>query len=33
MILIYTEYNPQTNNIDVTTFKNYILKIDCLDVW
>lgn len=29
MGLIYAEYNPQTNSIDVTTFENYILRIDC----
>ena len=29
MRLIYAEYNPQTNRIDVTTFENYILRIDC----
>lgn len=29
MRLICAEYNPQTNSIDVTTFKNYILRIDC----
>lgn len=29
MRLIYTEYNSQTNSIDVTTFENYILWIDC----
>ena len=29
MRLIYAEYNPQTNSIDVTTFDNYILRIDC----
>lgn len=28
MRLIYAEYNPQTNSIDVTTFENYILRID-----
>lgn len=27
--LIYTDYNPQTNSIDITTFENYILQIDC----
>lgn len=27
--LLYADYNPQTNNIDVTTFENYILRIDC----
>ena len=25
----YADYNPQTNSIDVTTFENYILRIDC----
>lgn len=29
MRLIYAEYNSQTNSIDVTTFENYILRIDC----
>ena len=29
MILIYADYNPYTNSIDVTTFENYILRIDC----
>ncbi len=29
MRLIYAEYSPQTNSIDVTTFENYILRIDC----
>ena len=29
MRLIYAEYNPQTNSVDVTTFENYILRIDC----
>ncbi len=29
MRLIYAEYNPQTNSIDVTTFENYMLRIDC----
>lgn len=29
MRLIYAEYNPQTNSIDVTTFENYISQIDC----
>ena len=29
MRLIYAEYNLQTNSIDVTTFENYILRIDC----
>ncbi len=29
MTLIYADYNPQTNSIDVTTFENYILRIDC----
>ena len=23
------EYNPLTNSIDITTFDNYILRIDC----
>lgn len=29
MGLIYAEYNPLTNSIDITTFDNYILRIDC----
>lgn len=29
MRLIYADYNPQTNSIDVTTFENYIFQIDC----
>lgn len=29
MRLIYAEYNPHTNSIAVTTFENYILRIDC----
>ena len=29
MRLIYADYNPQMNSIDVTTFENYILRIDC----
>ncbi len=29
MKLIYADYNPKTNSIDVTTFDNYILRIDC----
>ena len=29
MRLIYAEYNPIANSIDVTTFENYILRIDC----
>lgn len=29
MRLIYAEYNPQTNSIDVNTYENYILRIDC----
>ena len=32
MRLIYAEYISQTNSIDVTTFENYILKIDCTKV-
>ena len=28
MRLIYADYNSQTNSIDVTTFENYILRID-----
>ena len=29
MRLIYADYNPYTNSIDVNTFVNYILRIDC----
>lgn len=29
MRMIYADYNPQTNSIYVTTFENYILRIDC----
>ena len=29
MRLIYADYNPQTNSIDITTIENYILRIDC----
>ena len=29
MRLIYAEYNPFTNSIDVTTFEKFILRIDC----
>ena len=29
MRLIYADYNSPTNSMDVTTFKNYILRIDC----
>ena len=29
MKLIYAEYNPKANSVDVTTFDNYILRIDC----
>ena len=29
MRFTYADYNPQTNSIDVTTFENYILRIDC----
>lgn len=29
MRLIYADYNPLTNSIHVTTFENYILRIDC----
>ena len=29
MRLIYADYNPQTNSIDVTSFENYIIRIDC----
>ena len=29
MRLIYADYNPQMNSVDVTTFENYILRIDC----
>ena len=26
---IYARYNPQCNSIDVTTFENVVLRIDC----
>ena len=29
MRLIYADYNPYTNSIDVNTFDNYILRIYC----
>lgn len=29
MRLIYVRYNPQCNSIDVTTFENVVLRIDC----
>ena len=29
MKLIYADYNPLMNSIDVTAFENYILRIDC----
>ena len=29
MRLIYAEYSSITNSIDVNTFDNYILRIDC----
>ena len=29
MRLIYAEYGSITNSIDVNTFENYILRIDC----
>lgn len=29
MRLIYADYNPYTNSIDVNIFENYILRIDC----
>ena len=29
MRLICAEYNKYTNSIDVNTFENYILRIDC----
>lgn len=29
MRLIYGRYNPQCNSIDVTTFENVVLRIDC----
>ena len=32
MRLIYADYNPYTNSIDVNTFENYILRIDCIKV-
>lgn len=29
MRLIYARYNPQCNSIDVITFENVVLRIDC----
>lgn len=29
MRLIYAEYSSITNSIDINTFENYILRIDC----
>lgn len=29
MRLIYGRYNPQCNSIDVTTFENIVLRIEC----
>lgn len=29
MRLIYAEYNPLTNSINIYTFDNYLLRIDC----
>ena len=29
MRLIYASCNPQCNSIDVTTFENVVLRIDC----
>ena len=29
MRLIYADYTPLTNSIDLTTFENYVLRIDC----
>lgn len=29
MRLIYARYNTQCNSIDVTTFENVVLRIDC----
>ena len=29
MRLIYADYNPYTTSLDVNTFENYILRIDC----
>ena len=29
MRLIYADYNMWTNSIDIMTFDNYILRIDC----
>lgn len=26
---LYAVYNPQTNSINITTFENYIVRIDC----
>lgn len=33
MRLIYADYNPQTNSIDVTTFENYILGLLCSPIF
>lgn len=29
MRFVYADYNPQTNSIDITTFGEYILRVDC----
>lgn len=29
MRLIYADYNMQTNSIDIITFSDFILRIDC----
>lgn len=29
MRLVYADYNMQTNSIDIITFSDYILRIDC----
>lgn len=29
MRLIYADYNMQTNSVDVITFSDYVLRIDC----
>ena len=33
MRLIYADYSPQTNSIDVTTFENYILGLLCSPIF
>ena len=29
MEFVYIDYNPLTNSVDITTYENYILRIDC----